>query len=232
MNYSTIYSEINLNMAKITLLFDELPTFERTPLFFSLDDDVDQRLRTLPGTYAKCNAALRFNSCVAANAKTLGVREEELPSMQVAYLRAALMEFAGMEEALNSDLNGSSPPLRLRDTRNAMLVVLRALRNIQVHLVRTTLPSAKRAAVLRWNQQEYQHELTALMIPQADLDKLKESRNTSHYDRADFNRAVDWLAQAQEHWGIHDVVREGIWAYARAVVDAHVPALKHLSASS
>lgn len=29
-----------------------------------------------------------------------------------------------------------------------------------------------------------------------------------------------------------DVVRKGIWAYAKAVVDAHVPVTKQLSASS
>lgn len=110
-------------MTKLTLLFDELPTFERTPLFFSLDDDVDQRMLTLPNTYARCNAALRFNSCAHAKSDMLGVREEELPSRQTAYLRAALMEFAGMEEALGSDLDGSSAPLLTRDTRNAMPVV-------------------------------------------------------------------------------------------------------------
>ncbi|MDX6528483.1 MAG: hypothetical protein QOH41_773 [Blastocatellia bacterium] len=219
-------------MTKTTLLFDSLPTFERTPLFFSLNDDVDQPLRTLPNTYARCNAALRFNSCVGAKADMLGVRDEELPSMHAAYLRAALMEFAGMEETLRSELDAVSQPLRIKDTKNAMLVVLRKLRNVQVHLVRNELLAAKRPAVLRWKEQEHQHELTALMIPRADLDKLKDSRNSSHYDSADFNRAIDWLAQAQEHWGIHDVVREGIWAYAKAIVDAHVPATKQLSASS
>jgi hypothetical protein len=213
-------------MTKITLLFDELPTFEDTPLFFSLDNDVDQRLRTLPGTYSRCNAALRFNSWVNASADSLGVREEELASMQVSCLRAALMEFAGMEEALGSDIDRLSPPLRIRDTKNAMLVVLRELRNIQIHLVMTELLSTKRSGVFCWQEQEQQHELTALMIPRADLDKLKDSRNSSHYDRTDLSRAVDWLAQAQEHWGIHDVVRSGIWAYAKAVVDAHVPAMK------
>lgn len=86
----------------------------------------------------------------------------------------------------------------------------RKLRNIQIHLVRSELLAAKRPAVLRSEEQEHQHELTALMIPRADLDRLKDPRNSSHYNRADFNRAVDWLAQAQEHWGIGDVVREGI----------------------
>jgi len=44
------------------------------------------------------------------------------------------MKFIGMEEALASDLGPLSAPLRIRDTRNVMLVVLTELRNIQVIL--------------------------------------------------------------------------------------------------
>jgi hypothetical protein len=142
-------------------------------------------------------------------------------------LRAALMEFAGMEEALGSDLDGSSSPLQIRDTRNAMLVVLRELRNIQVHLVSTEFRAEKRRAVLRWKGMEgedHETELTALMIPRDDLEKLKDPRNSSRYEPQDFAKAVDWLADAQEHWGICDVVFRGIWAYAEAVADAHAPA--------
>lgn len=87
-------------MAKIGLIFEALPTFESTPVYFTLDDDVNQRLRTLVGTYARCNAALRFTSWVGAGTDTLHVRDDELASMRVACLRAELMEFAGMEETL------------------------------------------------------------------------------------------------------------------------------------
>lgn len=216
-------------MTKIKLLFDHLPTFERTPLFVSLDEGIDQRLRTLPDTYARCNAALRFNLWGPLKADMLGVREEELVSMQAACFRASLMEFVGMEEALPSEVTSA---LHIRDTRNAMLVVLRELRNIQVHVTQSDFISTKRPAVLRWNQKEHEHELIALTIPQADLDRLRNKRKISHYDRADFERAIAWLERAQEHWGIHDVLLQGIWTYARFVVDAHVPASKQLTTTA
>ena len=60
----------------------------------------------------------------------------------------------------------------------------------------------------------------------------KDHRNSSHYDSGDFSRAVDWLAQAQEHWGILDVVREGIWAYAKAAVNTHVATPKQLDVTA
>jgi hypothetical protein len=216
-------------MTKIKLRFDELPTFERTPLFVSLADDIDQRLRTLPDTYARCNAALRFNLWGRLKADMLGVREEEIASMQSACVRASLMEFVGMEESLPSEVRSA---LRIRDTQNAMLVVLRELRNIQVHVTQSGFISSKRRTVLRWNEKEHEHELVALTIPQADLDRLRDKRKISHYDRADFERAISWLEQAQEHWGIHDVLLQGIWTYARCVVDAHVSASKQLSTTA
>jgi hypothetical protein len=216
-------------MTKIKLLFDNLPTFERTPLFVSLDDDIDQRLRKLPDTYARCNAALRFNLWGRLKADMLGVREDELVSIQAACFRASLMEFVGMEEALPSEVTS---PLRIRDTRNAMLVVLRELRNIQVHVTQSDFISTKRPAVLRWNEKEHEHELIALTIPQTDLNRLKDKRKISHYDRADFERAITWLEQAQEHWGIHDVLLQGIWTYAQCVVEAHVPTSKQLTTNA
>lgn len=208
---------------KLRLNFEGLPTFESTPMFFSLDDDVDARLRMLPATYARCNAALRFMSHIGANADHLCVRTDELESMRVAYLRAALMEFAGMEEALVIDLGRGQPLLRIRETRNAMLIVLRELRNVQIHLVKSDLVSSARPAVLRYRGEEHTQELTALTIPQRDLDRLRDSRSAPYCHRDDFARAVDWLAEAQEHWGIADVVMRGIWAYAAAIVAAHVP---------
>lgn len=209
--------------SKVHLDFDNLPTFESTPLFFTLDDQVDARLRTLPATYARCNSALRFMSNIGADSDHMHVRAEEIASMRVAYLRASLMEFVGMEEALRIDLGRDQVPLRISDTRSAMLVVLRELRNVQIHLIKTDLLSGKRSAVSRFRGEEHEHELTALTIPRLDLDRVKDARNAAYCHREDLERAVDWLAEAQEHWGIADVVMRGIWAYAEAIVAVHVP---------
>lgn len=214
-------------MKRENLEFANLPTFESSPLFFTLPPDVDGRLRTLSGTYARCNAALRFNSWVGADADSLGVRDEELQSMSVACLRASLMEYAGMEEALGADLPRGSQPLRIRDTRNAMLVCLKELRNVQVHLVRSALRSRTRSAVLRFEGKEHPSKRTVLTIPREDLKNLRDHRNSRAYAKADFVRAVEWLVEAQEHWGITEVIMQGIWCYAGEVVRAHVPEIAY-----
>jgi hypothetical protein len=207
---------------QIRLEFDNLPTFESTPFFFSLEDVTDRRLRTLPNTYARCNAALRFMSWIGAGAEVLHVRDEERDSMRVAYLRASLMEYVGMEEALRLDVGSGA--LNIPATRDAMLVVLRELRNVQIHLIGSALIAEKRPAISRYKGEEHTHELTALMIPRSDLNRLKDPRNASYCNRSDFHRAVDWLADAQERWGIADVVMRGIWRFAVAIVAMHVVA--------
>jgi hypothetical protein len=161
-------------------------------------------------------------STIGADAHHMRVSEGELDHMRVAYLRASLMEFAGMEEALRSDLSREKTPLRISDTQNAMLVVLRELRNVQVHLVKNELLASTRRAVLRYREEEHQSELVALTVPRADLNLLKDPRTAPYCHRGDFESAVDWLAAAQEHWGIADVVMRGIWSFAEAIVAAHV----------
>lgn len=210
-------------MTKIRLIFEGLPTFESSPIFYSLDDDVDLRLRGLPETYARCNAALRFMSNINGDVDQMRVRRDELESMRVAYLRAALMEFVGMEDSLIYEVGRDC--LRISNTRNAMLVALRELRNVQIHLVRSELLSNSHPVVFSHLDKERTGEYTALTIPRADLELLKNDQRGSirHYHREDFQRAVEWLNEAQQRWGISEVVMHGIWTYASAIVDEHVP---------
>jgi len=103
------------------------------------------------------------------------------------------MEYAGTEEALGLDLDRDTvPPLRIRATKNAMLVVLRELRNVQIHLVRTEFLSAKRFAISRLGGEEREHELTVLTIPRNDLESLRDARNATYCNLSDFEHAVDW----------------------------------------
>lgn len=95
-------------MTKLALRLDGLPTFESTPSFFSLPDAVGARLARLPYVFARTNTALRFNSLVGADSATIHVRDDELGHMRAAYLRAALMDFVGIEDTLPGGLAPSA----------------------------------------------------------------------------------------------------------------------------
>jgi len=93
-------------MAKIKLCFDALPFFVSSPLLCSLEPDTERVLRALPNVYERSIAALRFLQMMPQEGIFTRVSDDHVPIMQVAYLRAALMDYIGMEEMLPTDLAG------------------------------------------------------------------------------------------------------------------------------
>lgn len=209
--------------SRIKLRLDGLPRFETSPLFCTLEPSTEAALKRLPNAYERAIAALRFRQRISGDKNALGVSEDHVHIMQVAYLRAALMEYVAIEEVLPIDLamrGLGEEPLRILDTGNAMLVVLRELRHLQLHLVNTSFKSTSRSAVLRTrnNDKEFETELTVLTIPTADLRQLKTLRNAARFDSEELDAAISWFCHAQVQWGIGDVMLSGIQVYAAAIV--------------
>lgn len=211
---------------KFKLRLDGLPNFETSPLFLTLEPSTEAALRKLPNVYERAVAALRFCQRIGADKEILGVSEDHLHIMQVAYLRAALMEYVAIEEVLPIDLitrGLGEEPLRILDTGNAMLILLRELRHLQLHLVNTSFDSISKSAVLRTikKEREFETELTILTIPTADLRQLKTLRNAARFDPEELDAAISWFSYAQAQWGIGDVVLCGIRVYTTAVVQRY-----------
>lgn len=205
-----------------TIRFDDLPTFEGTPTFFSLPENVGLRLRHLPNVYAKASTALRFTSYVGADPRVLHLRDEERPWMSAACLRAALMDFVGMEETLRGDLRArgfTENPRTIKDTQNAMLILMRELRNVHVHSV-VPLHKETRTAYIPANP-DLHIIVDAHILPPGELQRLRGSRNAKHFEADAFAQAIEWLDDAQKHWGIEDVVLRAIWKYADEIVTSH-----------
>jgi hypothetical protein len=208
------------------LRFEGMPTFESMSLFFSLPAKVDSRLALLRTTYSRCNAALRFAANIGGDASSLHVSDSEVPAMRVAYLRAALMEYVGMEEVLPIDLRGlpgHGTPTTIWSTENPMLILVRELRNIQLHLVNSELIPEEKEAYFK-AEPERMFKIHVQRVAEADLDKLTISKNARCFDSDDFARGVAWLKSAQLRWGIEEIVIESIWEFARRIVAAHADA--------
>ncbi|MBD2096912.1 hypothetical protein H6F90_17560 [Trichocoleus sp. FACHB-591] len=86
---------------RVKLRLDGQPIFESTPMFCFLKRDTEDALRSLPRVYQRSVAALRFLQQIG---DPHFVSDEDKEIMQVAYLRASLMEFVAMEEVLLFDL--------------------------------------------------------------------------------------------------------------------------------
>lgn len=208
---------------KIKLCLNDLPRFETSPLFCTLEPSTESAFRQLPNAYERAVAALRFRQKIGSDKEALGVSEEHVRIMQVAYLRAALMEYVAIEEVLPIDLvmrNLGEKPLRILDTGNAMLILLRELRHLQLHLVNTAFKSTSRSAFLRTRnkEEEFKTELTILTIPDADLLQLKALRNATRFDPEELDAAILWFSHAQSQWGIGDIMQSGIQVYAAGIV--------------
>jgi hypothetical protein len=158
-----------------------------------------------------------------AGARMFWVSEDHVRIMQVAYLRAALMEYVAIEEVLSTDLvtrGLGEEPFRILDTGNAMLILLRELRHLQLHLVNTILEGTRKSAVPRTKNRdkEIETELTVLTISRADLCQLKSLRNAARFDTDDLDAAISWFSRAQAQWGIGDAILAGIQVYASELV--------------
>jgi hypothetical protein len=207
--------------ATTKLKFDKLPSFETSPVFCLLDAETDAALRALPNVHARAVAALRFRQNIAGDAEHLHVTSDHIPIMQVAYLRAALMEYVGMEEVLPIDLAArgrQEKPFRISDTHDAMLIVLRELRHVQLQLVNTVFEISSVTALFRPGSEEHRADLPVLTVPRADLMQLKALRNASRFDPSEWACAIEWFADAQAKWGVDDVVRAGVQRYADALI--------------
>ncbi len=201
-----------------------LPSFETTPLWCRLDDDVELGLAAFPSVLERASVGLRFLQQEGGTPESMGVRPEELERMQAGYLRAALMEFVGMEDSLPLDLRSaksSKPPLRIYHTGSAMLILLKELRNIHIHVSGTKFQQREQPAILRGPDQVIETTFVVRTIPRADLDRIMDGRSARHFNRHELEAAISWLDTAQYRWGFHDVVQAAINAYGRAILARH-----------
>lgn len=202
---------------KIRISVDEPPDFESTSIFCSLERETEEALRNLPNVYQHSVASLRFRQQISHPHL---VSDEHREIMKVAYLRAALMEFVGMEEVLSFDLEKREKnelPLKIVDTECAMLTLLRELRHLQLHVVTSSFVREHRDAV--YLEKPVVQEID--LVPYKDLQGIKNLRNSGRFDDDELNAAIEWLHQAQSVWGIKDVLQRGVQKYADILIDEY-----------
>jgi hypothetical protein len=227
-----------MSIEVVHLNLDGLPVFVSTPMFCCIDTDIENALKPLSDTYSRVRCASRFLQRFGASVEFLNVMEDERLIMWGGYLRAALMEYAGMEDSVRSDLRRlgvRESDVVVDKTGNALLILLRELRNLHVHVVQNAFDIRHKNAVLRsLNEnrderlsrslgQEDNSDTSVITIPRLDLDQLIAARGSRRFDRAELLTAIDWLDDVQHRWGVRDVVLAAIEQYSEIIVRA-IPA--------
>jgi hypothetical protein len=162
-------------------------------------------------------AALRFRQQIG---DPHSVSDSDREIMKVAYLRAALMEFVAMEEVLKYDLQErglNEIQLKMTTTENAMLILLRELRHLQLHVVTTTLSEENRPAIYAGQETTMKIEI----VPLTDLIEIKRLYNANRYDPAELDAAINCLNDAQLNWGIGDILQRGVQLYADLIINKY-----------
>src|SRR4051812_1256650 len=110
--------------------FNLLPNLTWGAILIRIDPDLESPLSLLPRTLARARGAIVFAS------RTKSAEEEGL-DVKESYLRAALGQYASMEDTLPRDMRQvgiTGRSYRVRDSANALLHMIRELRNLEIHL--------------------------------------------------------------------------------------------------
>ncbi|MFA5172051.1 MAG: hypothetical protein WC426_10840 [Sulfuriferula sp.] len=186
-----------------------------------IDDDVAAGIAPLKRLSERASNAVRFAYWAGGTSETLRCHESEVQQFREGCFRAALTEFASMEEVQildYKDLGISRTPIRLNETSNPLLHLFRELRNLEVHLRHSELRSVEKDVL--WGHMERPDEAKALTVSIWILDDLSPKtfellRNSKNYTSDQIDVMISWLNASQVEWGIQEVFLLAVEAYCR-----------------
>jgi hypothetical protein len=115
------------------------------------------------------------------------------------------MEYVAIEEVLSTDLvtrGLGEEPFRILDTGNAMLILLRELRHLQLHLVNTILEGTRKSAVLRTKNRDKEIEPQLTVLTPAQI-----CARWRHFEMLPASIRTSLMQQSH---GSHELKRSGV----------------------
>jgi len=201
--------------------FTLLPDITHGRAFMRLDDAALSGIASLRRVSERAKNATQFAYWSAASSEMLRCPESEAQHLREGCFRAALTEFASIEEVQVEDyaeIGITRRPLRLNDTANPLLHIFREIRNLEVHLRQSALRSQPKEVL--WGHMSRPEEARPLTISIWRIDSVTPQafgmlRNAKHYTPDQITAMVDWLATAQGEWGIAEVFLLAVEEYCR-----------------
>ena len=204
-----------------SLDFRLLPSVSFGRAFMRLDDDIAAGIASLTKLSERASNAVRFAYWAGGTSEILRCPESDVQQLREGCFRAALTEFASMEEVQVLDYKDrgiSRMPLKLNETSNPLLHLFRELRNLEVHLRHSELRSVPKDVL--WGHKDRPAEATALTISIWILDGVTPQsfgllRNAKHYTSDQIDQMISWLNTTQEQWGIQEIFLLAVEDYCR-----------------
>lgn len=119
------------------------------------------------------------------------------------YLRAALAEFASLDDAAQFDLGSAAPKMLSLD--DPAIHVVRLLRHANVHLAASTLHGSQTPAIWQGPDGEQEFDYPLYVVPDIDAG-IRSVRDAGKYSVSDLSAMIAWIDREQKKWGIQNVV--------------------------
>jgi hypothetical protein len=192
-------------------------------IFWSLPAEIEKALIPLTETSARIEGALYFMSYISSPKESLHADEPKATRRREAFLRASLAEYVAIDDTLNRDLvklnkiKRGEKSYRISDSKNPMLHLVREMRNLEIHLTSSELSKLEKDVIYVGEL----HTHTIWKLDDLTVEKFKELKNAKNYSDSDINAMVNWFNEAQEDWGVSDIIMRTIWELSAEIVKTY-----------
>lgn len=149
---------------------------------------------------------------------------------KLALLRAALYEFASVEDVLLMDLRtlGSvDSPLRIEHTKNPLFHMLKQLRNYNIHIGSSDVQCTEPRTLQFGTQSDFesgtalQYEVGEPVIDNLTLLEFGQLRESRRYSEEDKAAMVQWFNDSQQAWGVDFLIVLAVKLYCGDLIRAY-----------
>lgn len=200
----------------LRLDFTRLPTITRGRTFMRMESDVAAGIERYRRLSERANNAIRFASWSEGDSTTLRCHETEVQQLREGCFRAALSEFASMEDAQKLDYEeqgGARVQIKLNDTDNPLLHIFRELRNLEIHLRHSRLRTVPQN--IFWGTKEIPLAIDVWIMEGITSDSFSSLRNAKNYSSQQIDQMVNWFNAAQAEWGVQQLFLLAVEEYCR-----------------
>jgi hypothetical protein len=189
-----------------------LMPFPNPGVFVRIDPEVQKATCKFTEVNERIDGVERM--CWHLGTERTGQEPDDLKRRRM-YLRAALSEFASMEDAAAIDYRrlgyGKSP--LIRDLDDPRLHVVRLLRHANVHLAVTHVSTSDRDAV--WHGPDGPQEFKYTSMLAVDIEpSIHATDGAKYYSATNLAAMLEWLRNEQDRWGIQNVILRAAERYA------------------
>jgi len=193
-------------------------------IFCRIEPAIEVKLKKFNQVYEHALSALRFLRQNNSNESNQIERNKAYESLY----RASLSDFCGMEESLKLYIkdNGIEKPIvKITDSGDAVLCMLKELRNYLIHIKEKKIDSIPQTYIFdnftmapELNGKE---TIVNIQIIDLRLEDFLKLTNSKFYYRDDIIKMISYFNDLQNSWGISEIIKCAVNKYSQIIIDSY-----------